>query len=244
MLATIARKLLFFRPRPQIAPDLPLRAELAKRFLRGKGIEIGGLNAPLPVPAMARVTHVDRMSAEELRRQYPELDDKPLAPVDVIDDGEWLTTFPNRSQDFVIANHFLEHAEDPIGTLKTFARVLKTGGILYLGIPNRRLTFDRDRQPTSFEHVRLDHFEGPARSYEEHLREWASLVDCFQGDELEARIDFLRRTRYSIHYHVWNEVEFREFVDRAIDEFALPLRVEFFGDTYADILCIARKTAE
>jgi ubiquinone/menaquinone biosynthesis C-methylase UbiE len=37
------------------------------------------------------------------------------------------------SQDFVIANHLLEHLPDPIGALKEWYRVLRAGGTLFLG---------------------------------------------------------------------------------------------------------------
>src|SRR5438552_9747286 len=64
-------------------PHLRRRRTVAARFLRGQGLEIGGLNAPLPLPPGTRVTHVDRMTPAELTRQYPELAGQPLAPVDV-----------------------------------------------------------------------------------------------------------------------------------------------------------------
>ena len=43
----------------------------------------------------------------------------PMLPcVDVVDDAQTLATFPDESVDFVIANHVLEHLEDPIGALE------------------------------------------------------------------------------------------------------------------------------
>ncbi len=57
-------------------------------FIGGNGIEIGTLHTPLRVPRSAKVTYVDRLSASDLRKQYPELNSKELAHVDIIDDGE------------------------------------------------------------------------------------------------------------------------------------------------------------
>ena len=91
-----------------------MRLELAERYLRGSGIEVGALNVPLPIPAGASVRYVDRMSLEDLRAQYPELGDWPFVPPDVIDDGELLETFADGTLDFVIANHFIEHCQNPI----------------------------------------------------------------------------------------------------------------------------------
>ena len=39
---------------------------------------------------------------------------EPFVPVGCIDDGERLGKIADASQDFVIANHFLEHCQDPI----------------------------------------------------------------------------------------------------------------------------------
>jgi hypothetical protein len=96
---------------------LDARAELAARFLSGLGLEIGGLHAPLEVPWHVQVRYVDRATVDQLRHEYPELSAERLTPVDIVDDGEVLTTIPDVSQDFIVANHFLEHCEDPIGTI-------------------------------------------------------------------------------------------------------------------------------
>ena len=94
------------------------RKSLAKRFIRGRGIEIGALHNPLWVPPRSCVTYVDRMDENDLRRHYPELNDLPLVKVNIVDDGEKLTAFEPNSQDFIIANHFLEHAQNPISTIR------------------------------------------------------------------------------------------------------------------------------
>jgi hypothetical protein len=92
-----------------------------KRYLHGEGIEIGALHNPLEVPRSARVGYVDHLPVEELREHYPGLADEPLVEVDVVvdvvDDGERFSTIGDATQDFVIANHFLEQCEDPLGAL-------------------------------------------------------------------------------------------------------------------------------
>src|ERR671911_993524 len=74
-------------------------------WLRGDGIEIGALNAPLGLHREARVRYVDRLSVDEQRQQYPELAEGLLAPVDVIGRADELSAFDDSSLDFVIANH-------------------------------------------------------------------------------------------------------------------------------------------
>ncbi len=180
------------------------RSVLAQQYLAGAGLEIGALHHPLPVPAGVRVKYVDRMPEAELRRHYPELGRETFVPIDIVDNGETLAKVADASQDFVIANHFLEHCEDPISTLKTFFRVLKPRGVVYLAIPEKTCTFDRDRPVTPLEHFWVDHRNGPEHSRWAHYREWAELVDK-KGDEAEAHARQLVSKSYSIHFHVWDQ---------------------------------------
>ena len=68
------------------------RAEFASRFLAGEGLEIGALHLPLAMPPQARPKYVDRMSADQLRSEYPELGGWTLTDPDLIDNGELLET--------------------------------------------------------------------------------------------------------------------------------------------------------
>jgi predicted SAM-dependent methyltransferase len=170
----------------------------------GSGIEIGALNLPLELPRSARVRYVDRLTAPELRKQYPELKAYKLVNVEIIDDGETLAAIGDASQDFVIANHFLEHCENPVKAMTNFVRVLREGGTLFLSIPDKRYTFDRKRELTSFSHLVQDFTEGPALSRSEHLRDWVTNVENQLSEEnIQRRIKELESANYSIHFHVW-----------------------------------------
>jgi SAM-dependent methyltransferase len=202
----------------------PLRVATAGRFIRGDGIEIGALHRPLAVPAEARVTFVDRMKVDSLRRQYPELAREPLVSVNVVDDGETLATIGDRTQDFVIANHFIEHCQNPLKAFQSFFRVLKDGGVAYLAVPDKRFTFDIDRPCTSLEHVIRDFDEGPAWSKRAHFEEWSHLVDKHTGrDEIQSEATRLMAIDYSIHFHVWRAKEFLELMAEVVrrNEFEL-----------------------
>ena len=202
------------------------RDAIAARFLRGEGLEIGALHNPLPVSQHARVRYVDRMTTPDLRRQYPELDGKPLVEVDVVDDGERLANVPDASLDFVIANHFLEHCQDPIAALGTMFRVVRPGGIVYLAIPDKRFTFDVDREVTSTEHLLEDHRKGPEGSRQEHFEEWARLVDKVGEAEVGAHAAKLVEADYSIHFHVWTQGDALELLSVARRELGLDYDVE------------------
>lgn len=203
-----------------------VRRRLAEQYLSGSGLEIGALHIPLHVPAKASVQYVDRFQVAELRRHYPELDNYDLVAPDIIDDGETLSTVAAESVDFVIANHMIEHCEDPIGTLENMLRVLKPGGVIYMAVPDCRFTFDRNRERTGLAHMLRDHSEGPAGSRRAHYEEWAHHVDGADGDQIPLRAAELERESYSIHYHVFTPANFLELLVHCRTDVGLPLEVE------------------
>lgn len=133
------------------------RAEMSDRWLRGQGIEIGALHRPLPLSSRCSVRYVDYKTLPENRACYPELAQFEIVNTDIVDDGFVLSSIPDRSQDFVIANHALEHSPDPYGTLLTWARKLRSQGMLYITLPIAEKCFDRGRELTSLEHLLSDH---------------------------------------------------------------------------------------
>src|SRR6185503_12234433 len=176
------------------------REFVADTFIRGQGIEIGALHMPLSVPRSAKVKYVDRFSVADLRRHYPELNDKKLVNVDIIADGEKLETVADLTQDFVIANHFIEHCQNPVGALLNMFRVLKPGGVLYLAIPDKRYSFDLDRPITPLAHIMRDYREGPEWSRRQHFEEWTRLVNKVRDERAAEEEIALNMSRdYSIH---------------------------------------------
>jgi SAM-dependent methyltransferase len=218
------------------------RRRISRRYLHGAGLEIGALHRPLGVPADAHVRYVDRMDVAELRSHYPELQAENLVTVDIIDNGELLASQADASADFIIANHFIEHTEDPIGALSNHLRVLRSGGILYLAVPDRRRTFDVDREPSPLAHVARDHRDGPAWSRALHQEEWARLVEKVPVDEVPERVRWLEEHDYSIHFHVWNPEEFRALLEFARDEEALPFAIEELQRNDHEFIVILRRT--
>jgi len=220
------------------------RALVARLFLRGDGIEIGALHNPMPVPPPARVKYVDRMSAEGLRLQYPELKDLPLVDADIIDDGETLSTVPTESQDFIIASHFFEHCQNPVAALQSFVRVLRPDGILFLVIPDKLYTFDKERPSTSIQHIVRDFEEGPAWSKEQHYREYARLVDhAATGEAEELRAQYLIGLDYSIHFHVWNKPEVLELLASVNQKYRMGYEIRLFLDNGQEGIYVLQKSA-
>jgi SAM-dependent methyltransferase len=217
------------------------REFLAHLFLAGSGLEIGALNKPLSVPSGCRVSYIDRMDANGLREHYPELEGEALAPVDRIDDGETLAGVAPASQDFIIANQVLEHTQDPIGTIERYLQLLRPGGVLYLGVPDKRFTFDVRRPVTPLEHLYRDYEEGPAWSYLDHIREWVAFVKNLTGPAAEVEVRRTVSTGYSIHFHVWGQQEFLEMLVDIRRRLRLPFDMEALLQEGFEIISVLRK---
>jgi hypothetical protein len=112
-------------------------------------------------------------------------------------------------------------------------------GIAFVVVPNREATFDSGRPATTWDHVRRDHVEGPEASYDDHLREYSQLVDKCEGAALVERVAYYRRINYSIHFHVWNAAEFRDFLERVHAEFGLPFEIESFSDRHSEMIAVS-----
>lgn len=219
------------------------RILLSFLYLRGNGIEIGALHNPLPVSPLARVRYVDHMTVTDLRKLYPELRNKKLVPVDILDDGEKLLTIPGGSQDFVIANHFLEHCQNPLLAMENAFRILRLGGVFYLALPDMRYTFDRDRPVTILDHVKECYSEGPERFLRRHYEEWVQQFNKGMDEELIAReVERLMKMGYSIHHHVWTQWEMMELLMHLRKRF--PFEIENMLRHEQEVIFIIRKTEE
>jgi predicted SAM-dependent methyltransferase len=217
----------------------PVREAIAAAFLQGDGIEIGALHQPLKVPEGAHVKYVDRMSVADLRRQYVELADVTLVETDIIDNGESLERIADGSHDFVVANHFIEHCQNPILTIRNLLRVLRVGGVVYMAVPDKRYTFDIDRPCTSFEHLMRDYVEGPAASKRQHFEEWTRLVNKSPESRVAEEVRTLMDMDYSIHFHVWGAQELLDFVGALQKMF--PFELEMFCRNAYETIVVMRK---
>jgi SAM-dependent methyltransferase len=209
----------------------------AARWISGSGIEIGALHNPLPVPEGVEVRYVDRATEAELRRMYPELNGEDLVATTIVGDAENLSAIADDSVDFVIANHLLEHLENPIRGLQEMTRVVRPGGILYIALPDPRVTFDRNRPLTSIDHLVREYREGTVATREDHFVEWVEKVEPLTGGPVEgtvatgaARVRQLLDLDYSIHFHVWRAETFLEFLVTAMQVAGLDLEpLEFMA---------------
>lgn len=217
--STIA-KIFNFKPSKtkfQVAEELQVNRNDMLACLSGTGIEIGALHRPVDAKHL-NVKYVDRMDNEELFIQYPELKGLPLVDVDIIDDAETLEKVKTNSQDFVIANHVIEHMISPIQALLCWQRVLKPKGKLFLAVPDKNFTFDKGRDYTDFDHIYEDYVNPSEERDYVHFEEFALHASCRTFKvrpeaEYKELAKELWDKQYSIHYHVWDYNTFNEFLD-------------------------------
>jgi hypothetical protein len=226
-----------------IAPDMQAtRRRLAAQFLDGHGIEIGALDCPLPVPTNAYVRYVDRVGVAQLRAYYPELSNRQLTEPDLIEDGERLPSIVSGSLDFIIANHMLEHCENPLGTMRTHLDRIRSGGVLYYAIPDKRQCFDHSRPLTSFAHLVADDADGGAQSRWGHYLEWAIHVNGLtEAASAEHNARENMRNAYSIHFHVWDPDAFRDMLHAAQLHLPIKFAIGHFEENGTEAIAILRK---
>ena len=209
-----------------LAPEIGFtaaRAAIAHSLLRGRGLEIGAFTTPTDVPADAVMSYYDRFPLDLLRKHYDETWGRPLVAPKYHGEAQTLEGLPDgETFDFVIANHVIEHLEDPILFLKSLSRFVRPGGRVMLAAPNKRFTFDAGRELTPFDHLTRDHREGVAGSRKAHYLDWAERVEGLAGAKAARRAEALDQEDLAIHFHVWNEATFCAFLSSSIEAFQLP----------------------
>jgi SAM-dependent methyltransferase len=125
-----------------------MRRRSLVRFVRSyldglRGVEIGGAaHNDFGVDAL----NVDRYEAMDTVYKLAELKTWGRAkPVDIVADGHVLP-LEDKSVDFVLASHVIEHIPDPIAAIAEWIRVAREYVVLI--VPHRDRTFDRDRPLT------------------------------------------------------------------------------------------------
>lgn len=242
-----------------------VRKFVADTFIKGNGIEIGAFAYPLSVPNDATVKYIDKYDEKTLDTSHKiagltlqdfGIDPASIIKPDIIDDGECLGKIGDYSQDFVIANHVLEHFEDPIKGFKNILRVLKHDGIIYLSLPEMRHSFDSVRQPTPFEHLLRDYNEGPAWSRSTAYAEFSKIFAAhgmdkglFPKKSNKELIDFeekiakeLDTVNFSIHFHAWTMDGMIEMFAKIKSTFNIAFETRLIIKNNEEVIFIFQKT--
>jgi SAM-dependent methyltransferase len=227
-----ARRALLARRTGAAADEGIDRASIARRHLRGAGLEIGALHAPVPVPDDVVVRFVDNFSQHDNAARFPDLARAEIIEPDYLEDGFELSSIPSDSQDFVIASHVLEHSSNPIQVLENWSRVTRPGGALYVIVPIAESCFDAGREETALEHLIEDHAlyargedERIRERNRSHYQEWIAIserrifedqghaFDLPSDEAIAMRVQQLLDASVEIHFHTFSPESFRSLLD-------------------------------
>jgi ubiquinone/menaquinone biosynthesis C-methylase UbiE len=129
-------------------------SNLAHSFLDGlSGLEIGGAAQN---PFGLKTVNVDNTLEETVFKKKEMEVTGGYLKVDVVAKGDELP-FRDDSQDFVVSSHVLEHFFDPISALKEWYRVIRDGGYIFMIVPHKERTFDKDRPRTTLQELNDRH---------------------------------------------------------------------------------------
>ena len=227
------------------APLRWLENQILRRYLHGRGVEIGALWRRFPVNPGTKVWYVDRQAGEGLGAHYAEVGSQLVAP-DVVADAADLP-FESESLDFIIASHVLEHLAFPLATLEGWYRLLAPGGDLLLRVPDKRFTFDAKRQRTPLAHLLREHEHRGSFDRGAHFTDWVEGVTGYVrgtaefGQEVQRLMDI----DYSIHYHVWTTEDLRELLEHTRTAMKLAWRPAVFWGAHfyrKEAIALLRRT--
>jgi SAM-dependent methyltransferase len=142
--------------------------KFVRSYLGGlKGIEIGGAaHNDFGVDAL----NVDRYASMDTVYKRAEREVWGRAkPVDIVAEAHDLP-LEDKSVDFVLASHVLEHVPDPIAALREWMRVARR--YVFLVVPHRDRTFDRDRPLTPVAELVERHQSGFRSEEDRHWSVW------------------------------------------------------------------------
>lgn len=162
-------------------------SQLAHRLLDGKkGLEVGGGRHN---QWGLDVTNVDRYPGMDTPYKLKEIELCGQAmPVDIVAPGDRIPV-GDKSFDFVISSHVIEHIWDVIGALKEWERIARE--FIYIIVPQpEALESDRGKLITSFDELQARH-SGKAKDpgTDEHHTRWTS----------GTFVDMCNRLGYNVH---------------------------------------------
>ena len=130
-------------------------SKLAHKYCIGLGLEIGGAEHNAFGLNTLNVDLTDSMDTvfklEEVRRCGK------ARKVDIVASGGSVPR-ADESQDFIVSAHVLEHMPNPIKALLEWDRLIRPGGIIFMIVPHKERTFDRDYERTTLQHL-IDDYE-------------------------------------------------------------------------------------
>jgi SAM-dependent methyltransferase len=188
--------------------------EMLARELSGHGVEFGPGCHPLRLgPRVRSVRYCDAFDRAGFAAAFPEVVSEVQGFPEKIDfrlqfDREpFVDLIGRESVDFVVANHLLEHLVNPVRFLEQCREILTPGGLLFLGLPDKRHIFDRNRPRTPLADVMARYEADETELTDERIAEFVNGVEqrdepLRPGDPARSA-EFEMHRRRSVHVNVW-----------------------------------------
>lgn len=129
--------------------------------------------------------------------------------IQFISEASELAGIENNAYDFVLSCHSLEHLANPIKGLKRWHEVLKTNGTLCLILPNKEITFDKNREFTTFDHLLADYENDINEKDNTHYEEFIDLHDYSKSPAVSGKDELATLVKANfhnrcVHHHVFS----------------------------------------
>jgi len=204
--------------------------DLAVSQVKGKnGIEIGGpsnvfreLGGLLPI--YDEVGSLDNCDFSKSTTWAAHADTYAFSPKrpsgkTIFGEGSNLAGVQDRSYDFVLSSHNLEHFANPVKALNEWKRVVRPGGSLIMVLPDYKYTFDHRRAPTAVAHMLQDFHRDTQEDDLTHLDEILREHDLDRDPGAGSPEAFHQRSLNNfqnrcLHHHVFDTNNCRELLSQ------------------------------
>ena len=180
---------------------------LLPQFQNKKGVRIGGSLEWYfeDMVASAQVIDVDIQSCHHGIH----------TEADIIAEATDLYFSADSEYDFVCSGHVLEHVANPLKAIYEWKRVVREGGIIYCGVPDKRYTFDRKRERTPISHLISDYQSDVSQEDATHLYESLQWDEKMAGKVTyeDFRGYILDNPKTAVHHHAWTMKDIGEIVE-------------------------------
>ena len=193
------------------------------------GLEIGPLHHPFVKKDSTgkNIYYTDYRSSEELReanKDNPEVDVNDIVDIDFV----WNPTKSLRECipqdmmfDYVAASQVVEHVPDTIGWIRQLFSVVKVNGVLSLGVPDCRYTFDAYRNTTTVAELLEAYIREEKIPTVRQIYDNISLaIDDSREEVIDTSVPFAERKKL---YTLKNALDFAEY--------------SYFHEEYLDAHC-------
>lgn len=218
---------------------IPYRSrEMAKylhQFENARGIEMGGptrwafgARGSIPIyPIIGSLDNVNppadnvydnaHASRVDAGRTY-RFDDRKSPGMQYLAEAADLSVIASGAYDVLLSSHMIEHTSNPIKVVLEWIRIVRSGGLLLIIVPDKERNFDHYRATTTLQHM-IDDFEANRGEDDlTHLNESVEMNDyslmAFDKETFRSRAMNNLETRH-IHHHTFTLHSLRQLLEYA-----------------------------